>query len=165
MTIAFYEHPFSSYVQKAKTALYEKGIPFESKMIDGSEPVASEFAALWPIQRFPVVVDDGQFVFEATGIIEYLEARFPETARLIPSDLPLAAEARMWDRFFDNYVSYPQGRLVFMAIGREPDDGKVARDLLRTSRPPHGRSDLGGRGELQPRRLRTIVPMAQSCIF
>ena len=43
MTIAFYEHPFSSYVQKA----YEKGILFESKMIDGSEPVASEFAALW----------------------------------------------------------------------------------------------------------------------
>jgi hypothetical protein len=35
MTIAFYEHPFSSYVQKAKTALYEKGIPFESKMIGG----------------------------------------------------------------------------------------------------------------------------------
>jgi glutathione S-transferase len=33
MTIAFYGHPFSSYVQKAKTALYEKGIPFESKMI------------------------------------------------------------------------------------------------------------------------------------
>src|SRR5262245_46851182 len=87
MTIAFYEHPFSSYVQKA----YEKGILFESKMIDGSEPVASEFAALWPIQRFPVIVDDGQFVFEATGIIEYLEARFPKTARLIPSDLPLAA--------------------------------------------------------------------------
>jgi hypothetical protein len=26
MTIAFYEHPFSSYVQKAKTALYEKAI-------------------------------------------------------------------------------------------------------------------------------------------
>ena len=68
MTIAFYEHPLSSYVQKAKTALYEKGILFESKMIDGSEPVASEFAALWPIQRFPVIVDDGQFVFEATGI-------------------------------------------------------------------------------------------------
>jgi glutathione S-transferase len=136
MTVAFYEHPFSSYVQKAKTALYEQGIPFESKMIDGSEPVASEFAALWPIQRFPVIVDDGQFVFEATGIIEYLEARFPETARLIPSDLPLAAEVRMWDRFFDNYVSYPQGRLVFMAIGREPDDGKGGaawKSMLETS--------------------------------
>src|SRR5262249_47797173 len=77
-----------------------------------------------------------QFVFEATGIIEYLEARFPETARLIPSDLPLAAEVRMWDRFFDNYVSYPQGRLVFMAIGREPDDGKGGaawKSMLETS--------------------------------
>ena len=36
MTIAFYEHPLSSYVQKAKTAFYEKGIAFDSKMIDGS---------------------------------------------------------------------------------------------------------------------------------
>jgi glutathione S-transferase len=40
MTIVFYEHPLSSYVQKAKTALYDKGILFESKMIDGSEPAA-----------------------------------------------------------------------------------------------------------------------------
>lgn len=111
MTIAFYEHPFLSYVQKAKTALYENGIPFESRMIDGSEPVASQFAALWPIRRFPVLVDDAQFVFEATGIIEYLEARFPETARLIPADPMLAAEVRMWDRFFDNYVRRHYRRL------------------------------------------------------
>ena len=63
MTIALYEHPLSSYVQKAKTALYEKGIAFEAKMLDGSAPVAGEFAALWPIQRFPVIVDDGRFVY------------------------------------------------------------------------------------------------------
>lgn len=136
MTITLYEHPFSSYVQKAKTALYEKGLAFESKMIDGSQPVASEFAALWPIQKFPAMVDDGRFVFEATGIIEYLEARYPETARLIPADPLLAAEARLWDRFFDNYVSYPQSRLVLMAIGREPDDGNGGaawKSMLETS--------------------------------
>jgi Glutathione S-transferase, N-terminal domain len=136
MIIAFYEHPFSSYVQKAKTALYEKGIPFESKMIDGSEPVASEFAALWPIQRFPVIVDDGQFVFEATGIIEYLEARFPQTARLIPSDLPLAAEVRMWDRFFDNYVSYPQGGWCSWRSGASLTTGRAVRLGNQCSRPP-----------------------------
>src|SRR5262245_57469889 len=96
-------------------------------MIDGSEPVASEFAALWPIQRFPVIVDDGQFVFEATGIIEYVEARFPETARLIPSDLPLAAEVRMWDRFFDNYVSYPQGRWCSWRSGASLTTGRAVR--------------------------------------
>src|SRR6185295_1585390 len=123
-------------VQKAKTAFYEKGIAFEAKMLDGSGPVAGEFAALWPIQRFPVIVADGRFVFEATGIIEYLDARFPATARLIPADPLLAAEVRMWDRFFDNYVSHPQGRLVYMAIGREPDDGKrgaASKSMLETS--------------------------------
>jgi hypothetical protein len=51
MTIAVHEYPFSSYVQKAKTAFYEERLPFEPKMIDGSGPVASGFAALWPIRR------------------------------------------------------------------------------------------------------------------
>ena len=34
MTIALYEHPFSSYVQKAKTAFYGRGIPFEARFTD-----------------------------------------------------------------------------------------------------------------------------------
>lgn len=123
MTITIYQHPLSSYTQKAKTAFYEKGIVFDSKLLDGGEPGASDFAALWPVGRFPVIVDDGQLVFEATGIIEYLEARYPATPRLIPADPLAAAEVRMWDRFFDNYVSYPLQRLVYLAIGREPDDG------------------------------------------
>ena len=50
---------------------------------------------------------------EATSIIEYLDARFPDTLRLIPEDPMMAVEVRMWDRFFDNYVSYPQQRIVF----------------------------------------------------
>lgn len=124
MTLKLYEHPLSSYVQKAKTAFYEKGVPFESMMLDGSEPVAGEFAALWPMGRFPAVSDEGRLVFEATGIIEYLDARFPDTPRLIPADPMAAQEVRMWDRFFDNYINYPQQRIVYLAIGREPDDGQ-----------------------------------------
>jgi len=123
MTLSLYLHPLSSYVQKAKTAFYEKDIPFETKMLDGSDPVASEFAAFWPIGRFPVLDDDGSLIFEATSIIEYLDVRFPDTRRLVPDDRMAAVEVRMWDRFFDNYVSYPQQRIVYQAIGREPDDG------------------------------------------
>jgi len=124
MTLKLYLHPLSSYVQKAKTGFYEKGIEFEPKMLDGSDPVASEFAALWPVGRFPVLDDDGTVVFEATSIIDYLDARFPEKRRLVPEDPMMAVEVRMWDRFFDNYVSYPQQRMVYTAIGREPDDGQ-----------------------------------------
>ncbi|MEZ5920438.1 MAG: glutathione S-transferase family protein [Parvularculaceae bacterium] len=116
-------HPLSSYCQKALTAFYEKDVPFEPQMLDGSEPVASEFAALWPIGKFPLLVDGERTIFEATGIIEYLEAKFPQPCRLIPNEPLVAAEVRMWDRFFDNYVGYPQGRLVLAAIGREADDG------------------------------------------
>ena len=123
MVRTLYLHPLSSYVQKAKTGFYEKEVPFEAKMLDGSDPVASEFAALWPIGRFPVLDDDGTLIFEATSIIEYLDARFPDTRRLVPDDRMAAVEVRMWDRFFDNYVSYPQQRIIYQAIGREPDDG------------------------------------------
>jgi glutathione S-transferase len=136
MALSLYLHPLSSYVQKAKTAFYEKDLVFESKMLDGSDPVASEFAALWPIGRFPVLVDDGELIFEATSIIEYLDARFPDTARLVPEGAMAAVEVRMWDRFFDNYVSYPQQRIVYLAIGREPSDGEDGakwRNMLETA--------------------------------
>ncbi|OVZ54075.1 glutathione S-transferase [Pigmentiphaga sp. NML080357] len=124
MALSLYLHPFSSYSQKVKTAFYEKGVPFQARILDGSEPVASEFAARWPIGKFPLLVDGDRTVFEATSIIEYLDVLHPDTPRLIPDDPHAAVEARMWDRFFDHYISYPQQRIVYAAIGREADDGE-----------------------------------------
>jgi len=120
MPLKMYLHPLSSYCQKAEAAFYEKGIAFESRQLGGDDGVGSEFAALWPIGKFPVIDHDGKRIFDATSIIDYLDARFPETPRLIPADPLAAAEVRMWDRFFDNYINYPQQRIVFAAIGREP---------------------------------------------
>ncbi|HEX4696035.1 glutathione S-transferase family protein [Sphingomonas sp.] len=133
MTISLYEHPLSSYAQKAKTAFYEKGVPFESKMLDGSEPVASEFAALSPLGKFPLVTDGTRVVFESTAIIEYLEMRFPDTPRLVPGDPMTAVEARMWDRFFDNYLEMPFQRIVGTAIGLEVCDEAKMRGQLDTA--------------------------------
>jgi glutathione S-transferase len=133
MTLTMYQHPFSSYVQKAKTAFYEKDVPFEEKMLDGSDPVASEFAALWPIGRFPVVTDGDRLVFETTAIIEYLDARYPDTPRMIPADPMAAVEVRMWDRFFDNYINLPQQRIVYGAIGRAAKDEERCHAELDTA--------------------------------
>lgn len=119
MAFVLYQHPLSSYCQKAKTAFYEKDVPFEARMLDGSEPVASEFAALWPIGKFPMIVDGETLIFDTTTIIEYLDARFPDHARLVPADPLAAVEVRMLDRFFDNYVNYPQQRIVVGRIGRD----------------------------------------------
>ncbi len=133
-----YAHPFSSYSQKALVALYENATPFEFMMLDPEHPdVYAEFAALWPIRRFPLLVDDGRTVIEATSIIEYLDVRRPGPVRLLPADPEAALEVRMMDRFFDNYVSTPQQKVVFDSLrpeaDRDPYGVAEARTMLETA--------------------------------
>ena len=76
--LALYAHPFSSYCQKVLIALYENGTPFELRLLSPDDPqVLAEFAALWPLKRFPVLVDGGRTVIEASIIIEYLGLHHP----------------------------------------------------------------------------------------
>lgn len=87
MTLKLYAHPFSSYCQKALTALYENGTPFELRLLAHDDPqVMAEFAALWPIKRFPVLVDGSRTVTEASIIIEYLGLYHPGPVPLLPAD-------------------------------------------------------------------------------
>jgi glutathione S-transferase len=121
MTLQLFGHPFSSYTQKALIALYENGTPFEFRMLSPDEPAnGAEFARLWPIKRFPILVDEGQTVVEATTVIEHLQAYNPGPVTLIPEAAGAAVEVRMMDRVFDNYVMNTQQKCVFDAI-RAPD--------------------------------------------
>jgi glutathione S-transferase len=138
MTLKFYGHPFSSYCQKAEIALYENGTPFELKMLSPDNPEnGAEFAAMWPIGKFPVLVDGDTQVMEATSIIEYLAVEHPGPVSLIPADPKLAVKVRMMDRIFDNYVMTPQGKCVFDVIrspeNRDPAGVADAKKLLETS--------------------------------
>ena len=138
MTLQLFGHPFSSYCQKALIAFYENDILFEFRMLSPDEPANSEaFARLWPIQRFPILVDGPRTILEATSIIEHLQVRYPGPVRLIPHDPDLAVEVRMLDRVFDNYVMTPQGKCVFDAIrpeaDRDPYGVAEARRMLDTA--------------------------------
>jgi glutathione S-transferase len=130
MTLKLYAHPFSSYCQKVLIALYENDTPFEFRMLaPDNQQVAAELEALWPIKKFPVLVDGGRTVIEASIIIEHLQLHHPGPVRLVPEERDAALDVRFMDRFFDNYVSTPQQKLVFDRI-REPD-----------KRDPHGVAD------------------------
>jgi glutathione S-transferase len=121
MTLQLYAHPFSSYCQKVLTALYENATPFSWRLLEfGDEAVVAEFAALWPIQRMPVLLDGERKVAESSTIIEYLGQRYPGPVRLIPADVEVALEARFMDRVFDNYVMTPMQKIVFDRI-RSPE--------------------------------------------
>lgn len=127
-TLKLYAHPLSSYCQKALTAFYENAISFEYRVLDGSDPVAGEFAKLWPIKRFPLLTDGDRMVAEASIIIEYLDVHHPGAVKLIPDDADRAIEVRMLDRFFDNYVMDAQGRVVIDFIRDGDRDGRGVRE-------------------------------------
>lgn len=136
MSIEFFAHPFSSYCQKVLIAFYENDIPFTWRMVE-DPGVSEELAALWPVQRFPILRDNGRVVLETSTIIEYLQVHHPGPVRLIPDDPDLAVEVRMLDRVFDNYVMTPQGKCVFDAIRpaehRDPFGVDEARRMLDVS--------------------------------
>lgn len=107
MTLRLHEHPYSSYCQKVRIALYELGAPFEPVVVNFGDPDSrAAFEALWPVAKFPVLEDTerGETVPESSIIIEYLETHYPGPAPLIPRDPAQALTARLWDRFFDLHI-------------------------------------------------------------
>ncbi len=85
MSLQLFAHPFSSYCQKVLIALYETATPFEFRMLDDEHPAnQSEFAALWPVGKFPLLIDDGATVFESSIIIEHLARTRSECGRAHP---------------------------------------------------------------------------------
>jgi glutathione S-transferase len=131
-----YAHPFSSYSQKALVALYENQIPFDYRNLEDAQ-ASAELAALWPMRRFPILVDGDRTVLEATCVIEYLDVHHPGPIKLIPEDRDAALEVRMLDRFFDLYVSTPQQKVVFDRLRPEADRDaygvREARAMLDTA--------------------------------
>ena len=105
MALTLYAHPLSSYCQKVLIALYEHGVPFESKLLSSDTPENSEeFAELWPLRHMPVLTDGQRVLRESSIIIEYLDLNHAGNARLIPEDPNAALDVRFFDRAFDNFV-------------------------------------------------------------
>ena len=102
--LILYAHPFSSYSWKAQIALDEKGIDFDYRNVDPEFPEHSQqLYALWPVGKFPLLVDGERTLFETSIIIEYLDRVQPEP-RLIPADPDAALRVRQMDRVFDLHV-------------------------------------------------------------
>jgi len=113
MALTLYYHPFSSYSWKALIPLYEAETPFAPRRLD--DPlIAAEWKRRWPIARMPVLVEEasGLILPEASIIIEYLDTRYPGPQPMLPRDPDLQLEARLLDRFFDNYLHASLQKIV-----------------------------------------------------
>lgn len=136
MPLTLYSHPFSSYCQKVLIALWENDIPFEYRHLE-APGATDELASLWPLRRFPVLVDGSETVLESSIIIEHLDRHHPGPVRLVPNDPEAALEVRFMDRFFDNYIMSAMQKPVFEALkaegGRKEEAMSEAREALDTA--------------------------------
>jgi len=114
-----YAHPFSSYSHKVLIALYENGTPFEYRNLKDAAANA-ELASLWPMKRFPVLVDRQRTILETSSIIEHLQIHYPGPSCLIPEG-DAGVAVRMFDRVFDNYVMTPMQKIVLDHLRGEAD--------------------------------------------
>ena len=115
MSLTLYLHPLASFCHKVLIALYENDIPFEASLVDFSNPgSAAAHIERWPVGKIPVLHDSvgNRVVAETSIMIEYLQQHYPGPVPLIPHDAGLQLDVRLWDRFFDLYVSVPMQKIV-----------------------------------------------------
>lgn len=104
MSLQLFAHPFSSYCWKVQIPLDANETSYEYRNVDPSEPGAmEELRSLWPIGKFPVLVDDGELIAETSCIIEHLQVRHPGPNVWIPEGKE-GRRARFLDRFFDLHI-------------------------------------------------------------
>jgi len=83
--------------------LEEKGLPYESKLLEFSkgEHKSEEVLALNPRGQFPTFKDGDAVVNESGAICLYLETQYPDKP-LLPKDA--ASKAKVLQRFFETFV-------------------------------------------------------------
>ncbi len=91
-----YEHPLSSYVQKVKIALREKGVAFDREIPAtlGTGAADGGFGVASPKVEVPALIDGDVRIFDSTIIVEYIEDKWPAPP-LLPRDPGARARARM----------------------------------------------------------------------
>ncbi len=102
MDLKLISHPLCPYVQRAVIALEEKGARYERIDIDLADKPAW-FKAVSPLGKTPVLLADGQAVFESAVICEYLDDTLAPP--LHPQDALVRARDRGWIEFASSLLN------------------------------------------------------------
>ena len=135
-----YEHPLSSYAQKVKIALREKGLDFKAETPPalGSGKAEGQFAAASPRNEVPALIDGDVQIFNSTIILEYLEDKFPSPP-LLPRDPAARAKARMIEEVCDTlYEAINWGLSEIRWFKRA--EGEQAEKMTATAAAPDRRA-------------------------
>jgi glutathione S-transferase len=104
--LVLYHGLASTCSKKVRMCLFEKGLDFESHLLDLQkfEQHDPDYLRLNPNGVVPTLVHDGRPIVESSIIIQYLDDAFPDPP-LLPADPYARARARLWLKFSDD-VAY-----------------------------------------------------------
>jgi len=144
---------YSVYVRSVRLVLHEKGVGYDHVDVDvfGAGGPPADYLARHPFGRIPAFEHDGFRLYESGAIERYIDAVFPDPA-LQPRDP--RAQARMnqamsvldsygyrtllWDIFVE--------RVRTPALGRAPDEPRIAAALPRAATCLHALAEISGNG-------------------
>ncbi|MDQ1919374.1 glutathione S-transferase family protein [Massilia pseudoviolaceinigra] len=95
-TLTLISHALCPYVQRVAIVLAEKGLPFERRAIDLSGK-PDWFLAVSPLGKTPVLLVDGQPLFESAAICDYLDDEYEP--KMHPRNALIRARHRAWIEF------------------------------------------------------------------
>ena len=101
-SLTLYHGLASTCSKKARLALYEKGVAFESRLINLQtfEQHSPDYLKLNPGGVVPTLADEGRVVIESSVIIAYVDDLVSEVP-LTPTDPFARAEMRLWIKWSD----------------------------------------------------------------
>jgi glutathione S-transferase/RNA polymerase-associated protein len=143
--LVLYEFALSPFVQKVKTTLREKVVPFACRDVF-DDAHRDELARVSPRGEVPVLVDGEAAIFDSTIILDYIEEKWPEPP-LMPADPAARAELRMLEEMCDTQVeaiNYGMADVMTFPTG----DGAAAETVAQ-----NGRAQMAGIVALLARRL------------
>jgi glutathione S-transferase len=143
--------PLSPYAARVRAAIYAKRLPVEIVAPPADWRSSSDFRAISPAGRIPVLVlDDGSTLPESAVIVEYLEDAWPEPS-LRPRSPEGVARVRLITQVADLYVmqvalpmfllydAASRDTAAIEAHHRRLDDGlKLLNDMLDAGAFAHG---------------------------
>ena len=110
-SIKIYSSARCPYAQRTRMLMIEKEIPFELTEVDlRNKP--DWFLAVSPYGKVPVIVDDGQTIYESAIINEYLDEKYISIP-MMPEEPVERAKARIWMDYCTNkYLTLSRKLLV-----------------------------------------------------
>ncbi|MYF51535.1 MAG: glutathione S-transferase, partial [Gammaproteobacteria bacterium] len=103
--ITLYQFATSPFTEKVRRALNFKGIAFDVHEVARAKVGEGAYKDVSPTGKFPVIVDDGQAVWDSTDIIFHLERKHLGP-NLVPSDPREAAIAHTIEEWADESLYF-----------------------------------------------------------